>query len=103
MSAGRPADFEARLAAQTEFGKPFALEAGAGTGKTAALVARIVAWCVGPGWEEAARDGGDGERVPARVLDGVVAITFSEAAAAEMAARTAEALAALRTIQGRPW
>ncbi len=102
MSSGRLADFEARLAAQTEFGRPFALEAGAGTGKTAALVARIVAWCTGPGWEEAAREGDDGEAVAARVLDGVVAITFSEAAAAEMAARTAEALAELRQTDPFP-
>ena len=29
------------------------LEAGAGTGKTAVLVARVVAWCLGPGWERA--------------------------------------------------
>ncbi|HHQ48702.1 MAG TPA: hypothetical protein ENK19_07450, partial [Acidobacteria bacterium] len=87
---------------QTEFGRAFALEAGAGTGKTAALVARIVAWCTGPGWEEAAREGDEGEAVAARVLDGVVAITFSEAAAAEMAARTAEALAGLRRADPFP-
>ena len=35
------------------------------------------------------------DRVAARVLEGVVAITFTEAAAAEMAARVARALAAL--------
>jgi len=102
MSTGPLADFGARLAAQTELGRPFALEAGAGTGKTAALVARILAWCAGPGWEGAAREGGDGETVAARVLEGVVAITFSEAAAAEMASRVAEALAALRTTDPFP-
>ena len=37
----------------SEFRSPLLLEAGAGTGKTATLVARIVHWCAGPGWEEA--------------------------------------------------
>ena len=36
-------DHEARLFSQTEFRAPLVLEAGAGTGKTTALVARIVA------------------------------------------------------------
>ena len=36
-------DAEARLLAQTWFGPPLVLEAGAGTGKTTALVARVVA------------------------------------------------------------
>ncbi len=90
------ADGAARRAAQTEFTRPFALEAGAGTGKTATLVARIVAWCTGPGWEEAAAVGGDPEEIAARVLEGVVAITFTEAAAAEMAARVATVLAAVQ-------
>jgi len=102
VSTGRIADLEARLAAQTEFSRHVALQAGAGTGKTAALVARIVAWSVGPGWETAARNGDDDETVAARVLEGVVAITFSEAAAAEMASRTAEALAALRETDPFP-
>ena len=45
------ADAEARLRAQSEFSQPMILEAGAGTGKTAVLVARILTWIVGPGWE----------------------------------------------------
>ena len=111
MSAGLPlealraADAEARRRSQTSFDRPLVLEAGAGTGKTATLVARIVAWCLGPGWRRAASElaaqqqrSGKGEaagaeRVAARVLDGVVAITFTEAAAAEMASRVAQALA----------
>ena len=111
MSAGPPldalraADAEARRRSQTSFDRPLVLEAGAGTGKTATLVARIVAWCLGPGWRRAASElaaqqqrSGKGEaagaeRVAARVLDGVVAITFTEAAAAEMASRVAQALA----------
>ena len=43
-------DRDARAIAQTEFVHPLVLEAGAGTGKTAALVARVVAWSLGPGW-----------------------------------------------------
>ncbi len=111
MSAGPPldalraADVEARRRSQTSFERPLVLEAGAGTGKTATLVARIVAWCLGPGWRRAVSelaapqqrsgkgDAPTAERVAARVLDGVVAITFTEAAAAEMASRVAQALA----------
>jgi ATP-dependent helicase/nuclease subunit A len=133
VSAGRieelrRADDEARRAAQKVFDRAVVLEAGAGTGKTSALVARLVCWCVGPGWERAAaalggaatasalgtagRRGRDDsvseavvqaaravephpDRIAARVLEGVVAITFTDAAAAEMAARVARALAAL--------
>jgi len=97
LDAGRAADRAARHAAQTVFDRPLVLEAGAGTGKTTTLVARALAWCLGPGWEraEAAAAGGDAgapgaagaERIAARVLEGVVAITFTEAAAAEMAHR----------------
>ncbi len=101
----RAADAEARRRAQTSFDRPLVLEAGAGTGKTATLVARVVAWCLGPGWRRAAAELAaqtprpdrtqptTDERVAARVLDGVVAITFTEAAAAEMAGRLAQALA----------
>jgi len=98
----RVADGAARRLAQTEFRRPLVLEAGAGTGKTAALVARILAWCVGPGWKEAAAagPGEDAEAVAGRVLDGVVAITFSEDAAAEMAERVAQGLAALERWDG---
>jgi ATP-dependent helicase/nuclease subunit A len=105
-AALRAADAAARRAAQTVFDRPVVLEAGAGTGKTSALVARLVCWCLGPGWERAAaveaaraRPAGpaapeDG-RVAGSVLEGVVAITFTDAAAAEMAARVAKALATL--------
>lgn len=99
----------ARRAAQSVFDRPLVLEAGAGTGKTATLIARMLAWMLGAGWEEVStatggdRDGhrdGDGEplepeRVAARVLDGVVAITFTEAAAAEMALRLGQRLSEL--------
>ena len=90
-AALRERDARARRAAQTIFDRPLVLAAGAGTGKTATLVARIVSWCLGIGWERAAAEerallpNGEepaAERIAARVLDGVVAITFTEAAAA---------------------
>jgi len=88
-------DAAARRLAQSEFGRPLAVEAGAGTGKTAVLVARVVGWCLGPGWELAAEEMEDSvapREVAARALEGVVAITFTEAAAGEMAGRVAQAL-----------
>jgi ATP-dependent helicase/nuclease subunit A len=96
-------DRAARHAAQTEFARPIVLEAGAGTGKTTALVSRVVLWCLGPGWERAAaalaartRTGAAGPsrgEVAARVASRVVAITFTEAAAAQMAREVGQALA----------
>ncbi len=98
-------DAGARRAAQCEFSRPLLLEAGAGTGKTTALVARVVAWAVGEGWRQASLDtraawgwGGGGSevsRVAARVMDGIVAVTFTEAAAAQMARRVGEVLVLL--------
>ena len=43
-------DALARRVARSEFTKPVVLRAGAGTGKTAALVARVVCWVTGEGW-----------------------------------------------------
>jgi ATP-dependent exoDNAse (exonuclease V) beta subunit len=95
----RQLDTESRRIAQREFCTPIVLEAGAGTGKTATLVARVIAWCVGPGWERAlaqisagGRAAPSAERVAERALGRVVAITFTEAAAAEMATRVDAAL-----------
>ena len=115
-NVAREADSRARAAAQTRFERPLLLVAGAGTGKTAALVARIVAWSLGRGWEEAERRIAErprpagappGSRAPesvaARVLERVVAITFTEAAAAEMASRVAEALAGVATRKPPSW
>jgi ATP-dependent exoDNAse (exonuclease V) beta subunit len=96
-------DLEARQAAQTEFVRPLVLEAGAGTGKTTTLVARLIAWTLGSGWELALELGQEKqssssrsreERTAAATLEGIVAITFTEAAAAEMASRVSEGLAA---------
>ncbi len=96
----RARDAGARRAAQTIFDRPLVLEAGAGTGKTRTLVARVATWCMGPGWTRAetelrATPLGQAaelpvERIATRVLQRVVAITFTEAAAAEMAERIAE-------------
>lgn len=111
-------DRSARKAAQTVFDRPLVLQAGAGTGKTTTLVGRLLAWALGPGWEgtamrraaraaanpfhqpsppgldeEGSASGAENEKTAAELLARVVAITFTEAAAAEMATRTAQELA----------
>ena len=105
MKTLRAQDAEARRVAQTEFDRPLALEAGAGTGKTAILTARILSWILGPGWEKAksalernprakAKDKKPTpDHVAVRTLGRVTAVTFTEAAAAEMTSRVAEGLA----------
>jgi ATP-dependent helicase/nuclease subunit A len=85
-------DSAARELAQTCFARPLLVEAGAGTGKTAALVARVVVWALGPGWDRA-RERVSESDAAVRTLSGIVAITFTEAAAAEMATRIALDLA----------
>ena len=80
------ADLESRQLAQSEFDRPVVVVAGAGTGKTALLVARVAAWCIGPGWERhAAGSRSDRQTTARRVIEHVVAMTFTDAAAAEMA------------------
>ncbi|MEM6456238.1 MAG: UvrD-helicase domain-containing protein [Acidobacteriota bacterium] len=101
-------DRDARRRAQRMFDRPLALEAGAGTGKTATLVARIVAWAVGPGWQRAADAlaargaAPDDGAIAGRVLARIAAITFTEAAAAEMRTRVETALAQLASGDQRP-
>ena len=91
-----PLDDQAtRALAQDEFTRPLVVEAGAGTGKTALLVARVAAWCVGAGWDRHSNAGDEFSSVARRVIEGVVAITFTEAAAAEMATRIGAALTGL--------
>ena len=105
------ADQTARDLAVSEFVKPVVLEAGAGTGKTRALVARLATWLLGPGWTLAAVELEEGRSltggpaielsdIAARAAEGTVAITFTEAAAAEMARRLGELLGEL--AGGRP-
>ena len=98
----REHDAESRRVAQTCFDRPVVLEAGAGTGKTTCLVHRIVAWCVGEGWDlqlgrlllESADSIAppDDETIAERVLARVAAITFTEMAAAELAERVESSL-----------
>jgi ATP-dependent exoDNAse (exonuclease V) beta subunit len=103
-------DREARELAVTEFERPIALDAGAGTGKTRALVSRLATWLLGPGWDQAASElqsgqtPGGGPCAGAQELThstamaavgGAVAITFTEAATAEMARRLAGVIGAL--------
>lgn len=106
----RARDGQARRAAQTDFERPLVLEAGAGTGKTSTLIARLLHWCLGPGWERAAarltEDGADAtpapEAIARRTMDGVHAITFTDAAAAEMSRRAGDALADLAADRPAP-
>lgn len=96
-------DADDRRLACSEWSAPLLLEAGAGTGKTAVLVSRIVHWLLGPGWERATAQLAEQQplanltdaEIAIRTASGVVAITFTEAAAAEMASRIAGFLAAL--------
>src|SRR5258708_17072476 len=76
MTASVPADQPARDRLIAELDTTFFVEAGAGTGKTTALVSRIV--------ELVARDSLPMERL--------AAITFTEAAAAELRDRVRQAL-----------
>ena len=86
------ADQVSRRLAQSEFERAVVVVAGAGTGKTALLVSRVVVWCVGPGWERHAGEEADHDSAARRVIERVVAITFTEAAAAEMARKIGTAL-----------
>lgn len=101
-------DAAARRAARTRFDVPLALEAGAGTGKTATLVARVAIWCLTGGWERARAALGDDAsdaRVAARALERVAMVTFTEKAAVEMEERIAAALRRLsrgKAVRGLP-
>ena len=88
-------DLNTRELAQREFVTPLVVEAGAGTGKTALLVARVAAWCMGDGWTRHAEGDREPGDVARRVIERVVAITFTEAAAAEMARKIGEAFSQL--------
>ncbi|MEE2665844.1 MAG: UvrD-helicase domain-containing protein [Myxococcota bacterium] len=105
----RALDAQARARAQLEFDRPLVVEAGAGTGKTAVLTSRLVAWSLGPGWERSAlrsTEAGSDATPPAiarDVLGRIAAITFTEAAAAEMAIRIERALEGVESGAREPW
>jgi hypothetical protein len=108
------ADTATRRRAQEVFEGPVIVEAGAGTGKTSILVARIVVWALGEGWRRAEsraeetsvgdrasereKETGftppeiDSDEIAADVMGRIAAITFTDAAAAEMADRTGRLL-----------
>ncbi|MDQ1467076.1 MAG: CRISPR-associated exonuclease Cas4, partial [Actinomycetota bacterium] len=67
-----PGDSPAREAIRAELGATLFVEAGAGTGKTAALVDRVVALVTA-----------DGPELPVK-MPGIAAITFTDKAAAEL-------------------
>ena len=105
----RKEDAQARVLAQREFEQPVVVEAGAGTGKTTALVARVLAWSFGPGWERAkvlaasTAEGARIDRIAAQVLRGVVAITFTDKAAVEMSERIGDALLQVERGKSPDW
>src|SRR5215203_2018712 len=79
------ADIEARRRILTEFGTSFFVEAAAGTGKTTALVGRIVGLV----------------RTGAGTLDRIVAVTFTEKAAGEMKLRLRSEIEKTRPLVAR--
>jgi ATP-dependent helicase/nuclease subunit A len=82
----RPPDQEARTTAWQCFDKNIAVTAGAGTGKTRVLVDRHLAWILGEAWTRPEWNNA------ASVATSIVAITFTEKAAGEMADRIARSL-----------
>jgi ATP-dependent helicase/nuclease subunit A len=76
VSSTLPADHEVRSAVENDGERTFMIEAGAGTGKTELMVYRAVAMI----------------RAGHATIDGLVIITFTDDAAAEIAARTRQAL-----------
>lgn len=87
-----------RELARTTFDRPVVLEAGAGTGKTAVLVSRVVTWALRDGFDKAAASlpGSTPAETARRVWQRTIAITFTEAAAAEMDERVRLALHGMR-------
>ncbi len=107
IGRAREEDERSRAVARTEFVRPLVLDAGAGTGKTAVVAVRIIAWLLGEGWERAAAaigvpSGVDDPRIAERAVERVVAITFTDRAAAEMAARIARLLASVHRGEDAP-
>ena len=80
-----PADAEARRRILAEYGTSFFVEAAAGTGKTTALVGRIVGLIRGG----------------AGTLNRIVAVTFTEKAAGEMKLRLRSEIENVRPLAAR--
>ena len=87
-------DEHIRIACQTNFHDHITLEAGAGSGKTATLIARILQWILKEGWKQHKKEESE-EKFAFTLMHGVVAITFTESAAEEMVERLGEALISL--------
>ncbi len=92
------ADLEIRKQCQTNAVDHISLEAGAGSGKTATLISRILHWILKTGWERLCKEENEDQRA-LQVMQRVVAITFTEAAAEEMVERLGLALIALCSYQ----
>ncbi len=95
-TASTTTDSTARQRAACTFDRPVTVEAGAGTGKTTLLIHRLLVWTLDAGWKHAARRKRNqgapsqeiaSERTAGQILDRIVAITFTEAAATELADR----------------
>ncbi|MEC7987701.1 MAG: UvrD-helicase domain-containing protein [Myxococcota bacterium] len=94
-------DRDVREMCQRNFSDHISLEAGAGSGKTATLIARILAWCLDKGWDKAEKERVhlQAESIALFVVERVVAITFTEAAAEEMSDRLGKALISLSRLE----
>ena len=88
-------DQKARRIAQSEFSKHVVVEAGAGTGKTATLIARIVFWSLTEGWKKHGKTHEAKEDIALAVAKGIASITFTDNACKEMAERLGYAYQAL--------
>jgi|GEM_PF-6901295 len=95
-------DLDVRKQCQTNNTDHISLEAGAGSGKTATLISRILHWILKTGWDRQAHEENEDQRA-LKIMQRVVAITFTEAAAEEMVERLGKALISLCSYtQGNP-
>ncbi len=97
---GEAEDRRARHLAITEFRRPLLVTAGAGSGKTSTLVARVLAWAIGPGWAKHVARAPLPEAGAEELFRRIVAVTFTDRAAGEMRERLLKELA--RLANGEP-
>ena len=81
MTSRHPVDFAERLSAVTTFDGNVVVIAGAGTGKTALLIAKITLFLLGESYRL------DPLKTPSKRVEEVLALTFTDKAAAEMGER----------------